>query len=89
MQFDAMDWVFNPPKPPKEDPTLAYGLAEAIAVGECYADGAIRSNNGGRHLRGNVWVRDDQATRAEYYGWRKAGICQMQDDGTTLYIVYR
>lgn len=89
MQFDAMDWVFNPTKPPKEDPTLAYGLAEAVAVGETYADGSIRSNRGGRHVSGQVWVRDDQAERAAYYGWKKAGICQMRDDGTTLHIVFR
>lgn len=87
--FDAMDWVFNPTKPPKEDPTLAYGLAEAVAVGECFADGSIRGNRGNRHTNGQVWVRDDQRHRAAYYGWKEAGLAQMQDDGTVLYIVYR
>ena len=87
--FDAMDWVFNPKRALKEDPTLAYGLAEVVEIGECYADGRIRSNNGQAVPQGLVWVREGQALRAEYYGWRKTGICQVAADGSTLYVVTR
>lgn len=88
--IDAMDWVRQHcSRKTIDEPTLAYGMADVVATGECYADGAIGSNCGGRHEKGQVWVRADQAARAAYYGWNQAGISQVQQDGTVLTVVFR
>lgn len=89
MQFDAMDWVFNPPKPPKEDPTLAYGLAECIGPGDCYADGALRTDNGHRIMGGRVWLFEDKLANAAYYGWRQTGLVTVDHRGRALHLVSR
>jgi hypothetical protein len=49
-------------------------------------DGAIQSNDARFLVRaGVVWVRSDQAARAECYGWRRNGM----EHGSTLVQVER
>lgn len=88
--FDAHAWLFDGNRPLLQEPVLPYSGREHVEIGECYADGTIRtSTQGGPLTKGQIRVTEAQAQRAAYYGWKLAGLTQTFDDGRILVIVYR
>lgn len=52
-----------------EGPTRGTHLREQLEPGDVWEDGAIEMRTGPREHCGPIWVGEDQAIRASYYGW--------------------
>ena len=71
------------------DPTLAYGMAEAIGPGDVFDDGALRTDDGQRVPNGRCWLFVDKLPNAAYYGWRPAGYITVDRHGREMHLVQR
>lgn len=75
--------------PPVTEPTLAYGMAECVGPGDCFDDGALRTDQGQRVPHGRCWLLESKLPNAAYYGWRETGYVTVDRHGNTMYLVQR
>jgi len=71
------------------EPTLPYGMAECIGAGDCFDDGALRTDDGHRIPHGRCWLFEEKLPNAAYYGWRETGYVTVDRHGRTMYLVQR
>lgn len=93
--MSTVDWLakYQQPGAP-EGPTRGTHLREQLEPGDVWEDGMIQLRTGLRERWGPVWVGEDQAVRASYYGWQIDSSCARpvsveMDDGERLWRIIR
>ena len=56
---------------PAFDPLRGETLPEQLGAGDVLDDGSIMMEDGTLLAHGMVWMREEQATAAAYYGWAR------------------